>query len=216
MYPLKEIYVTTPFGKKGSVWAAGQHTGTDFRAAVGTHVYATKGGKVVEANNSGRYGSDYGNHVVIQCRSRWGRRQALYAHLSSIRVRYGAKVTTGQLVGLSGDTGNTFGPHLHYEERRSPFTYWDFAAPVLLKYHPKPFIRLSKVKPGKTNRHVKKMQRHLNRHLHGSNVRPNGRFGRSTRDEYSRWQRKLGYSGKAANGIPGRTSLKKLGFRVLP
>lgn len=219
MYPTGEVYVTAPFGVRGS-WAAGYHTGTDFRAAVGTPIYATKGGRVVYAGYGGSKGVAYGNLVVIQSSYWTSKREHMYCHLSSFSVRSGQTVRTGQIIGRSGVTGNVTGPHLHYEERAYPYGYWDHKSPVFLAHKPIAnrirTVSLRKVKPGKRNRHVRRVQKRLNKRLAGGNLPVTGYFGEMTRKKYSDWQRKLGYEGKAANGIPGRNSLERLGFRVKP
>ena len=216
MYPLKYVYVTTPYGKPGD-WQAGRHTGTDFRAPVGTSLYATWGG-TVEHVGWGGYGSAYGYHVIVSCLTRFGqRRKVLYAHMTSSPLRSGERISPGQYIGKSGSTGRTFGPHLHYEERVSPFGYYNYAPPVFLSYNPIRLVtvRLSKVQPGMRNRYVKRVQRRLNRRLGGRDLPVTGYFGPMTRKKYADWQRKLGYEGKDANGVPGRTSLQKMGFRVV-
>jgi murein DD-endopeptidase MepM/ murein hydrolase activator NlpD len=217
MYPVKNPVVTASFGVPGS-WAAGEHTGTDFAADVGTPVYASWRGTVVYAggpHDAGSQGSAYGNHVVIRCRTKFGRtRHVLYAHLSGDGVRRGEWVKAGEQIGKTGNTGNTTGPHLHYEERTPSFTYWDYARPVFLDYKPvfRPAVRLSKLRPGVRSLSVRRVKRHLKRKGIGEVV--NNRFDENFRGRYARWQRRLGYGGTAANGIPGETSLKKLGFRV--
>jgi murein DD-endopeptidase MepM/ murein hydrolase activator NlpD len=88
------------------------HHGADFRADVGTEVFSTGDGVVKFAGRRGTYGNlleiDHGYGYVTR-----------YAHLSSFvdGIRPGAKVTRGQLVAYSGNTGVTQGPHLHYEVR---------------------------------------------------------------------------------------------------
>jgi murein DD-endopeptidase MepM/ murein hydrolase activator NlpD len=86
------------------------HLGLDFGAPVGTPVRATMGGKVVYAgwNNEG-----YGNLVIVEN----GAYRTYYAHLSNIPVSVGQHVQPGTVIGLSGNTGNSTGPHLHYEVR---------------------------------------------------------------------------------------------------
>ncbi|MGW5735745.1 MULTISPECIES: peptidoglycan DD-metalloendopeptidase family protein [Streptomyces] len=100
----------TPFGKPGSMWSSGYHTGTDFPAPQGTSVAATKAGKVVQASWAGAYGNqvviDHGNGV-----------RSSYAHLSAFSVAVGASVSQGQQIGNVGTTGNSTGPHLHLEFR---------------------------------------------------------------------------------------------------
>lgn len=219
MYPVKDVYVTCSFGVRGTSWAAGYHTGMDFRAAVNTPIYATWRGTVIHAGWGGSYGSAYGNYVVIRSRTRLGRtRHVLYAHLSREIVSTGQSIRAGQTIGYSGITGNTFGPHLHYEERVSPFGYWNHKDPVFLAYKPldRAIVSLHKVAPGRRNRHIIKVQRQLNKHLGGTDLPVTGYYGSQTKQHAKRWQEKLGYTGKDADGVLGRRSLKRLGFRVIP
>jgi murein DD-endopeptidase MepM/ murein hydrolase activator NlpD len=100
----------------------GFHTGRDYRADIGTPVHASKAGKVVFAGAhtpapGDDWGGAYGTQVIIDTS---GIRH-LYAHLSEVSVAKGQLVKAGDHVGLSGDTGNTHGPHLHYEERVHPY-----------------------------------------------------------------------------------------------
>lgn len=96
-------YVTQSFN-------APQHNGIDFGVGIDTPIRATMDGKVVYAgwNNEG-----YGNLVIVEN----GPYRTFYAHLNSIPVSYGQEVKGGSLVGYSGTTGNSTGPHLHYEVR---------------------------------------------------------------------------------------------------
>lgn len=135
-HPTKLNYVTMPYGVPGN-WAAGYHTGIDYRAPVGTSIYATRRGKVVHAGTGGSYGSAYGCYVVIQSWHKGRFRQHLYAHLSSAKVKVGQRVRAGDVIGLSGQTGNANGPHLHYEERKSPYTYWYHYKPIMQDWYPK-------------------------------------------------------------------------------
>ena len=82
------------------------HVGSDFPVYPGTPVHATMGGKVVWAGTNG----PWGNLVVIQN----GDYQVWYAHLDAVHVTSGQIVGYGDILGLSGDTGNSTGPHLHY------------------------------------------------------------------------------------------------------
>ncbi len=134
--PTKLNYVTCAFGVKGD-WIAGYHTGIDYRASVGTPIHATRGGRVIHAGEGGRYGSAYGKYVVLQSFYKGKPRQHLYAHLSEVHVKVGKWVRVGQVVGLSGETGNVRGAHLHYEERIEPFTYWSHTKPVFPDWKPK-------------------------------------------------------------------------------
>jgi len=85
------------------------HKGQDFSAPIGTEVYATGSGNVIDAGwNSGGFGNyvridhGYGFHTT-------------YGHLSNVGVEVGQKVKRGDLIGLSGSTGVSTGAHLHYE-----------------------------------------------------------------------------------------------------
>lgn len=131
-------YVTCEYGVKGSNWMAGYHTGIDYRADVGTKVFATYRGKVVHSGEGGTYGPAYGSYVVIQSFYAGENRQHLYAHLSKPLVKVGQKVRAGDVIGLSGQSGNVQGAHLHYEERVYPFNYWSHYRPVFPAWRPKP------------------------------------------------------------------------------
>lgn len=105
--------VGTAYKVAGSMWSSGYHTGVDFSVPTGTSLKAVGSGTVVSAGWAGAYG----NQVVIQLADG---HYAQYAHLSSLSVSAGQSVTGGQQVGLSGSTGNSTGPHLHFEIRTSP------------------------------------------------------------------------------------------------
>lgn len=85
------------------------HHGQDFSAPYGTEVYATGNGKVIDSgwNNGG-----FGNYVVIDHGYGY---QTTYGHLSKIKVSGGEDVKRGDLIGLTGSSGISSGPHLHYQ-----------------------------------------------------------------------------------------------------
>jgi murein DD-endopeptidase MepM/ murein hydrolase activator NlpD len=114
--------VTNPFGRKGN-YAAGYHTGVDYGAPVGTPVRSPRTGYVTQAG----YDNTYGYHVIV--RDWTGRKAFLVAHMSRISVRRGRPVVRGQRLGLTGNTGNSTGPHLHAEQRHAPFGYWEHERP---------------------------------------------------------------------------------------
>lgn len=87
------------------------HSGVDYAAAQGTAVMAAGDGKVVSAGWQG----GYGNAIVIRHASGT---ETLYGHLSKVGVRAGQPVTAGRVIGNVGSTGQSTGPHLHYEVRR--------------------------------------------------------------------------------------------------
>jgi TP901 family phage tail tape measure protein len=94
-----------------------RHGGMDFGVPEGTPVQAANAGTVVASedlrgNQNGGYRS-YGRYVVLD----HGGVSTLYAHLSSRGARVGQRVGSGSVIGLSGNTGNSTGPHLHFETR---------------------------------------------------------------------------------------------------
>lgn len=105
--------ISTQYKVAGAMWSSGYHTGVDFIASMGTSVRAVGAGTVVSAGWSG----SYGNEVVIQHADG---KYSQYAHLSQLSVSSGQSVTAGQSIGLSGSTGNSTGPHLHFEIRTTP------------------------------------------------------------------------------------------------
>ncbi|MFF3348329.1 LysM peptidoglycan-binding domain-containing M23 family metallopeptidase [Streptomyces sp. NPDC002779] len=111
--PVSGAGVGTAYKVAGSMWSSGYHTGVDFVVPTGTSLKAVGAGTVVSAGWAGAYG----NQVVIRLADG---HYAQYAHLSSLSVSSGQSVTAGQQVGLSGSTGNSTGPHLHFEIRTTP------------------------------------------------------------------------------------------------
>ncbi|WKD31518.1 M23 family metallopeptidase [Streptomyces xanthophaeus] len=105
--------ISTQYKVAGSMWSSGYHTGVDFIASMGTTVKAVGAGTVVSAGWSG----SYGNEIVIRHADG---KYSQYAHLSQLSVSSGQSVTAGQAIGLSGSTGNSTGPHLHFEIRTTP------------------------------------------------------------------------------------------------
>jgi len=99
------------------------HAAIDIGAWTGAPVKSSDAGYVVEAGRG--WSSGYGNHVVIDHGNGY---RTLYAHLNSIFVSPGENVTKGQQIGTVGNTGNSTGPHLHFEViyqgvRRNPYSY---------------------------------------------------------------------------------------------
>ncbi|MGX1542171.1 transglycosylase family protein [Streptomyces adustus] len=103
----------TAYHAEGSHWSKGYHTGVDFPVPTGTSVKAVAPGRVVDAG----WGGSFGYQVVIRHADG---RYTQYAHLSAISVKAGQSVGGGQRIGRSGATGNTTGPHLHFEVRTGP------------------------------------------------------------------------------------------------
>ncbi|WP_329378959.1 LysM peptidoglycan-binding domain-containing M23 family metallopeptidase [Streptomyces sp. NBC_01716] len=111
--PVDGATTTTPYRAAGGSWASGYHTGVDFAAASGTTVKSVGPGTVVSAGWAG----SYGNEVVIKHDDG---QYSQYGHLSSLSVSAGQRVAGGDQIGLSGSTGNSTGPHLHFEIRTGP------------------------------------------------------------------------------------------------
>ncbi|MDI9829858.1 transglycosylase family protein [Streptomyces sp. KAU_LT] len=103
----------TPYRKAGSSWSKGYHTGVDFPVPTGTSVKSVGAGTVVSAGWEG----SFGYQVVVRHADG---RYTQYAHLSAISVKDGQSVGAGQRIGRSGSTGNSTGPHLHFEVRTGP------------------------------------------------------------------------------------------------
>jgi murein DD-endopeptidase MepM/ murein hydrolase activator NlpD len=100
-------HITATFGQGGTRWAR-NHTGTDFAAPIGTRIGAVMRGKVISAEFAG----DFGRRVEVLHDNgtvTW------YCHMSEFTVSVGDYVYAGDQVGSVGMTGNTTGPHLHFE-----------------------------------------------------------------------------------------------------
>jgi murein DD-endopeptidase MepM/ murein hydrolase activator NlpD len=106
--PLSSYQLTSTFGASGSMWA-NNHTGLDFAAPTGTPVKAVHSGEIIEAGWAG----SYGYRVILKLDDGT---EIWYCHLSSMTVTSG-KVTTGDVIGRVGSTGNSTGAHLHLEVR---------------------------------------------------------------------------------------------------
>ncbi|MGW2817936.1 M23 family metallopeptidase [Streptomyces sp. NPDC001415] len=117
VHPVARYTLSATFGLGGSMWAS-KHSGQDFAVPSGTSVAAVHGGTVVKAGPVGAGdGPAYGNAIVIRHADNT---YSQYAHLSRIGVRVGQSVATGEHIALSGNTGNSSGPHLHFEIRTTP------------------------------------------------------------------------------------------------
>ncbi len=114
MWPSYTRYITSYFGMRTNPVSGvyKSHDGVDIGAAYGTAIYAAAGGTVVTA---GWYGG-YGNCVMINHGNGY---TTLYGHQSRLAVSAGQTVSQGQVIGYVGSTGNSTGPHLHFEVRAS-------------------------------------------------------------------------------------------------
>lgn len=122
-YPLDtELVSEWPGPRDGGEW---WHYGTDFAVPVDTPLHAAFDGVVVFAGGDGAFGQingvwANGEGLTVDIQRADGL-VARYGHLNRIDVRHGQRVTAGQVIGLSGNTGFTTGPHCHWELR------WDRA-----------------------------------------------------------------------------------------
>ncbi|MET9722711.1 M23 family metallopeptidase [Streptomyces zaomyceticus] len=108
--PVAGTYVSTGYKTNGSLWSSGSHSGIDFHASYGSSVVSVGSGTVVEAG----WGGAYGNNIVVRMHDGT---YTQYGHLASIGVHVGQTVEPGQQIGISGSSGNSTGPHLHFEAR---------------------------------------------------------------------------------------------------
>lgn len=104
------------------------HAGTDFPVSLNTPVYSTCDGEVVAVTS---LTTSYGKHIKIRATVNGSTVYIRYCHLNSFAVNVGDKVTSGQLIAYSGSTGNSTGPHLHYEVRNSNDRYGSSSNPNL-------------------------------------------------------------------------------------
>ncbi|MFD0316071.1 M23 family metallopeptidase [Streptomyces flavalbus] len=110
--PVETYELSAGFGSGGARWAH-RHTGQDFAVPIGTPVRAVGDGRVAKVACGGAFGMQ----IVVQ---HPGGYYTQYAHLASAAVDPGERVRTGQWIGQSGSTGNSTGPHLHFEVRVTP------------------------------------------------------------------------------------------------
>ena len=109
-YPLDEKGFVTRGVGSGQEYGA-THPGLDIAVPEGTEVRAAGGGMVVEVGETPEYGK------MIRIAHPQGY-ETLYGHLSAVRVRQGDRVPLGIVIGLSGNTGRSTAPHLHFELRK--------------------------------------------------------------------------------------------------
>jgi murein DD-endopeptidase MepM/ murein hydrolase activator NlpD len=118
-WPLDVIKITqyfgnTPFATKNpQVYSSRGHNGVDFKASIGTKIKAALSGVVAGTGNTDNFPGcySYGKWVMI---THGNGLSTLYAHLSYVAVNQGDKLVTGQVIGYSGNTGYSTGPHLHF------------------------------------------------------------------------------------------------------
>lgn len=113
-FPLQNYRITSTFGIRPSPFTGRpqRHAGLDLAAPAGTSVYPTREGLVSETGAD----SLYGNYIVIAHNDGWA---SLYGHLSAVLVKNREKVGRGMVIGRVGSTGQSTGPHLHFEIRKN-------------------------------------------------------------------------------------------------
>ncbi len=114
-WPLDSVFITQKFGKTvgaEKLYTSGSHNGVDFRASIGTKVKNVLTGTVVGTGNTDQYPGCYsfGKWVMVKHDNGLS---TIYAHLSVISATNGQRLGTGDLIGYSGNTGYSTGPHLH-------------------------------------------------------------------------------------------------------
>ena len=116
-FPLQEATVSSGYGERTDPFTghASFHHGIDLAAPLGSSVLAARAGRVL------RVGHDevYGNYIIVQHTNGY---QTLYGHLKKSLVRLNQEVVLGMIIGEVGMTGQTTGPHLHFEVRRDGVT----------------------------------------------------------------------------------------------
>lgn len=115
IWPVSSRYITSTVGGRASPGGIGStnHKGTDIgRVGYTSSIYAAKAGTVIISE----YSKSYGNYVVV---SHGSGNTTLYAHMSSRKVSVGQYVNQGDVLGITGSTGNSTGPHLHFEVKEN-------------------------------------------------------------------------------------------------
>ncbi|NYV76134.1 M23 family metallopeptidase [Streptomyces sp. UH6] len=112
--PVESYTLSAGFGQGGARWAS-RHTGQDFAVPIGTPVRAVGEGRVVKVSCGGPFGIE----VVL---AHPGGHFTQYAHLAAAAVDQGQRVAAGHWIAQSGTSGNSTGPHLHFEVRVGPGT----------------------------------------------------------------------------------------------
>jgi murein DD-endopeptidase MepM/ murein hydrolase activator NlpD len=113
-FPLRSYRLTSSFGMRQNPITGNMrlHQGIDLAAPAGTEVYAVGDGVVTETG----YDSIYGNYIIIRHHNNWA---SLYGHLQKIGIALRTNVRSGTIIGWVGSTGQSTGPHLHFELRQN-------------------------------------------------------------------------------------------------
>jgi murein DD-endopeptidase MepM/ murein hydrolase activator NlpD len=114
-------------GDTGPMWAT-FHKGTDWVVPAGTPIYASHYGTVVHSSNDG---GPEGLYISVDWLGPEGMVRDLYFHLSRADVRVGEKIGKGEMIGLSGKTGNASGDHLHFQMQSGSGADREFFVPLI-------------------------------------------------------------------------------------
>lgn len=106
--PVTGYRLSARFGARSSLWSSGMHTGLDMSGPSGSTIVSVASGTVKEVG----YEGSYGNRIIV---THQDGTEVWYCHLSRFAASPGDKVDPGQVIGYTGSTGNTTGPHLHIE-----------------------------------------------------------------------------------------------------
>ncbi len=117
--------ITARVGDTGPRWAT-IHKGTDFAVPEGTNIYCVSPGIVVHASNDE---GPEGLYLSVDSKTRYGTLRFLYFHLSKVFVNVGQFVDSWFVLGLSGNTGNSSGPHLHFQIQKGQGKMREFFVP---------------------------------------------------------------------------------------
>lgn len=203
--------VDTPYGLRGRFWTwLGYHTGNDYACPDGSRVTATSRGVVDRASYSP---ADYGYYVRVRNTdgvTMW------YAHLSRIGVRVGQAVEAGAFIGLSGNSGNSSGPHTHYEERgadgmpRTPrYDVPGGTRTTTAGDWSRGDVYVVKLRPGQAN------SASVCRLQHKLGVQTTGFYGPTTEGRVREWQRAHGRNVSGDLGLHGARIIFGDRYRVI-
>ncbi len=200
------------------------HKGVDFGAPKGTKVRAAISGTIWYAGRNGGWGPAYGAHVIIKGSVHGKIRYVQVAHLSRLDVKTGQVVAIGKQLGLSGGVpgqwgaGNSTGAHVHFQVNKS--SLWsDHVDPWPVigaesgdRMDPAAYFM------GATGAHVTWLGERLVAHGFGKHYKtgPGPVFGKADKANVADFQRAQTWTGKNADGFPGRQTLQRLAAEPQP
>jgi murein DD-endopeptidase MepM/ murein hydrolase activator NlpD len=125
--PVPNGRISQQYKNKSERYKLGYHTGIDIAAPRGSDVLAACGGRVIYSGRLAPWGASYGTAIIVLHRDMT---RAIYAHLDKSLVSVNQAIETGQRIGKVGSTGNSTGPHLHFEVREAEYKYGDDVDPT--------------------------------------------------------------------------------------